>query len=369
MTEDVRLKQWLTVYLLPQFGPAAFDQVLQATHGKLEQLFAWDVGDLLRAGLTDLQISSLKNPDQSKLDVCLNWLYSSKQNFLLTIQDPGYPSQLREISRPPPVLFGIGNQAILEQPQLAIVGSRNPSVGGKEIAKSMARALSEQGWVVTSGLAVGIDGCAHQGAIDAAKPTVAVLGTGIDKVYPHRHQRLAKQIIEFEGCLLSEFIPATPAAPHNFPRRNRIISGLSKGTLVVEAAIKSGSLITTRFALEQGREVFAVPGNIHSPQSKGCHFIIKNGAKLVEGVDDINEEFQNLSFINAYAPEKNTQKTGEQGLATDKLLDSVDYEATAIDVVVQRSGLSLEVVTATLLEYELRGLVTTISGGYIKLRG
>lgn len=369
MTADVRIQQWLSVYLLPEFGPARFERVLQSIQGDIPRLFEFEHTELSSLGLTNEQINALKSPNQTQLDSCFNWLHSNPQHFILSLDDPAYPLSLAEITRPPPILFGIGEPSLLSDTQLAIVGSRNPSVSGKETAKSLAKKLSEQGWLITSGLAVGIDGCAHRGALDAGKPTVAVLGTGIDMVYPRRHTGLAAQIIEQGGCLLSEFIPGTPPAPHNFPRRNRIISGLSKGTLVVEAAIKSGSLITTRYALEQGREVFAVPGNINNPQSKGCHFIIKNGAKLVEQVEDINEEFQNLSFVRQKVTEKKPQKTSEESLATDKLLDSVDYEATAIDVVAQRSGLPLEVVTATLLEYELRGLVTTISGGYIKLRG
>jgi DNA processing protein len=216
-------------------------------------------------------------------------------------------------------------------------------------------------------LAIGIDGLAHQGAILGSGLTIAVLGTGIDYTYPRRHVQLAQQILEMGGTLISEFAPYTPVRPENFPRRNRIISGLSLGTLVVEAAIKSGSLITARYAIEQDREVFAIPGNIHNPLSKGCHYLLKQGAKLVEDLGDINEEFQNLSIWKEHSSENKTQKNVNQGLATDLLLDSVDFEATPLDIVAERSGMPVSLVMSQLLEYELRGLVTAVQGGYLKL--
>jgi DNA processing protein len=197
--------------------------------------------------------------------------------------------------------------------------------------------------------------------------TIAVLGTGIDQIYPRRHYELAARIIENNGTIISEFAPETPVRPDNFPRRNRIISGLSVGTLIIEAAIKSGSLITARYALEQDREVFAVPGNINNPLSQGCHYLIKQGAKLVACVEDINDEFQNLKIWKESESAKKLQINATESLASDLLLDSVDFEVTPLDVVAERSGIPVAQVMSQLLEYELRGLVTAVSGGYLKL--
>ncbi|MDN4502321.1 DNA-processing protein DprA [Alteromonadaceae bacterium BrNp21-10] len=369
MTGNVDIEKWLIVDQVPNLGPAGFARLLQWVDGDINHLFQQTHANLLQAGLDAEQIHALLNPDAVLLQKSLHWLNVNPLHFVLTIQDPLYPVALAQITRPPALLYGIGQLNLLSKSQLAIVGSRNPTVSAKEVAKRIAQQLAECGWVITSGLAIGIDGLAHRGALNADSATIAVLGTGIDIMYPRRHQRLAEEIIDKQGCILSEFSPGTPALAANFPRRNRIISGLSMGTLVVEAAIKSGSLITARLAAEQGREVFAIPGNINNPLVKGCHYLIKNGAKLVEDINDINEEFQTLSFMAKNNCEKKPEKSTEQGLATDKLLDSVDYEVTAIDVVTERSGLPLEVVTATLLEYELRGLVATVSGGYIKLGG
>lgn len=369
MISDIEFTFWITLQQIPECGPSRIHKLLKAANGDIEQLFNVSDSWLKLQGLSDLQLHSFRHPTQSIIDNCLTWLHSSDNHHFIPISNSLYPEQLKQISQAPVGLFVFGNPDILSLAQLAVIGSRAPTQAGKEVARSLAAEISESGWIVTSGLATGIDGCAHQGAVMVHRPTIAVLGTGVDIVYPRRHIKLAEQIIETGGALVSEFLPGTQAKAHHFPRRNRIIAGLSKGVLVVEAAIKSGSLITCRYALEQDREVFAVPGNIRNPQSKGCHFLIKRGAKLVEEVEDINEEFQNLSFNGAEAASKNRKKSTEQSLATDKLLDSVDYEATAIDVVAERSGLPIEVVTATLLEYELRGLVSATSGGYIRLRG
>ncbi|MFQ3192523.1 MAG: DNA processing protein, partial [Paraglaciecola sp.] len=300
-------------------------------------------------------------------EISLRWLNSADNRFLLHFDHPSYPNLLKQISSPPPLLYGYGDPKHLNNYQIAIVGSRSPSPQGKENAKLFAIRLSECGWTITSGLALGIDGLSHQGAVLGGFTTIAVLGTAIDKMYPQRHIRLAEQILQSNGVIISEFAPNTPARPEYFPRRNRIISGLSVGTLIVEAAIKSGSLITARCALEQNREVFALPGNIHNPMSAGCHHLIQQGAKLVTCVEDINNEFQHLFLTTSSKKENELEKNMSQSLALDTLLDNVDFEVTPLDIVAQRSGVKVADVMSQLLEYELRGLVTSVPGGYIKL--
>jgi len=215
---------------------------------------------------------------------------------ILTLHDPAYPALLKEIADPPPLLFVRGDPAVLSRPQLGIVGSRNPTPGGRSLAEDFARSLSRCGLVVTSGMALGIDAAGHRGALRGGGTTLAVAGTGPDRIYPARHRDLARAIVE-QGAIISEFAPGTPALPSNFPRRNRIISGLSLGVLVVEAACRSGSLITARLAAEQGREVFALPGSIHNPLARGCHHLIRQGAKLVEDIEDIVEELGPLAAV------------------------------------------------------------------------
>ncbi|WP_428982847.1 DNA-processing protein DprA [Paraglaciecola aquimarina] len=271
------------------------------------------------------------------------------------------------MSSPPAILYGYGNCQHLGRHQLAMVGTRNPSAHGKEHAKMFAHKLSQLGWTITSGLALGIDGFSHQGALLDKNITVAILGTAIDKMYPKRHIKLAEQILAHDGVIVSEFAPNTPSKPENFPRRNRIISGLSVGTLIIEAAIKSGSLITARYALEQNREVFALPGNIHNPMAAGCNYLIQQGAKLVTCIEDINEEFGHVNLPCSMINQAIEQKKADQSLASDNLLDSVDFEVTPLDVVAQRSGIAVEKLMSILLEYELCGLVSAVPGGYIKL--
>ncbi|MGH8552168.1 MAG: DNA-processing protein DprA, partial [Methylococcales bacterium] len=243
---------------------------------------------LSELGLNQATIEYLKSPDWAAIDNDLEWL-NQPGHQAVTLDDPRYPSRLKEIAVPPPVLFVTGEVSLLSTPQLAIVGSRNPSPSGIDIARDFAANLCGSGLTITSGMALGIDGAAHEGCLAAGGKTIAVLGTGPDRVYPARHKQLAWKIAE-RGCLVTEFPPGTRPKASNFPRRNRVISGLSLGVLVVEAAIESGSLITARLALEQGREVFAIPGFIHNPLARGCNALIKKGAKLVESVHDILEE-------------------------------------------------------------------------------
>ena len=313
---------------------------------------------------------AFEQQDHAQRDLDLAWLENS-HNHLISINQPEYPDLLREIPDPPVVLFVQGKADILDLPQLAIVGSRNPSKTGIDNAFAFSRHLAESGLVITSGMALGIDGKAHQGCLAAAGMTLAVVGTGTDRVYPASHHRLAHQIVE-NGAIISEFPPGTEPKAAHFPQRNRIISGLSLGTLVVEATIKSGSLITARLAIEQGREVFAIPGSIHNPQSKGCHKLIKQGAKLVETAQDIIEElaallagFEHQLATPACQVDENEQQITE---AFDEeyqlLLDKMGWDPISVEALVNATRLPAESVSSMLLLLELQGHVSSAPGGY-----
>jgi DNA processing protein len=273
---------------------------------------------------------------------------------------------LREIPDPPPLLFVHGDPEVLHTPQLAMVGSRNPSVSGSETAREFAYHLATSGLSITSGLAIGIDGASHAGALDAGGITIAVTGTGLDRVYPASQHDLAHRIAE-QGALVSEFPPQTQVKSGNFPRRNRIISGLALGTLVVEAAHKSGSLITARLASEQGREVFAIPGSIHNPMARGCHRLIRQGAKLVETANDVLEELAPLLQELEPLPHQGTQESLELRDELDAeyqlLLKCMGFDPTPIDLLIERSGLTAEVVSSMLILLELEGHVSSAPGG------
>ncbi|MGJ8679885.1 DNA-processing protein DprA [Paraglaciecola sp.] len=361
------LINWLKLAQIPNFSVAKLLKLQKCQNILLEQLFSTPSSQLKSWGFNANQVAVINQPNETRINRSLGWLNEADNRFILYFSHPLYPEPLKQISSPPALLYGYGNPENLSRYQIGMVGSRNPSPQGKENAKSFANQLSEYGWTVTSGLAIGIDGLSHQGSLVGEHITIAVLGTAIDKMYPRRHIKLAEQILQHDGVIISEFAPGTPSRPENFPRRNRIISGLSLGTIIVEAAIKSGSLITARYALEQNREVFAIPGNIHNPMSAGCHYLIQQGAKLVTNIQDINDEFAHLVFQNLVNTQINSQKKESQSLASDKLLDSVDFEVTPIDIVAQRSGISIENVMSKLLEYELCGLVSAVPGGYIKL--
>ncbi len=290
------------------------------------------------------------------------WL-AQEHNHLLTLRDVAYPALLREIPDPPPLLFVCGDPALLSSPQIAVVGSRNPTPGGCDNAQAFSAHLVQAGLTVTSGLALGIDACAHRAALAAGGRTIAVAGTGLDRVYPARHRDLAHEIAR-QGALISEFPLGTPPRRENFPRRNRIISGLSLGVLVVEAARESGSLITARLAADQGREVFAIPGSIHSPQSRGCHALIRQGAKLVETAQDLLEELDALAGA-AHAAVAHAARAPEAALVPDmrRLLEQLGYDPVDIDTLTARSGLTPDAVSSMLLQMELRGLVACCPGG------
>lgn len=292
------------------------------------------------------------------------WL-AEPNHHLITLSDPRYPRLLREIPDPPAALYVIGDPDLLSATQLGIVGSRNPTPGGSETAHAFASYLTQSGLTITSGLAMGVDAAAHRGALGAGGKTIAVAGTGLDRVYPARHRELAHEIAA-QGALISEFALGTPALAHNFPRRNRIISGLSLGVLVVEAALQSGSLITARLAAEQGREVFAIPGSIHNPLARGCHALIRQGAKLVETAADILEELGPMAQITA--PARQTDGAGNitSGLGVEAmtLLDCLGFDPTPVDSLIERSGLTPEAVSSMLLVLELQGHVVAAPGGH-----
>jgi DNA processing protein len=291
---------------------------------------------------------------------------AQKNNSVITLYDSNYPPQLKEIPDPAPLLFVRGNPELLSYPQIAIVGSRNPSTLGMETAAAFAKTLSLHGFVITSGLALGIDAASHQGALSAKGYTIAVAGTGLDRVYPARHIDLATEIVN-TGAMVSEFPPGTLAKANHFPRRNRIISGLCQGLLVVEAAKQSGSLITARMALEQNREVFAIPGSIHNPLARGCNALIREGAKLVETTQDILEEFHHYIQQDTNNSPAILQTTLD--LEQQTLLNRVMFSPTSIDNLVENSGLSVEIVASMLLILELQGYVEANAGGcYTRLR-
>jgi DNA processing protein len=323
------LKRWLAVARLPGFHAESLDQLL---------------------------------------DRHLRWLDHPAHHFLCR-GSPGYPPLLTHLPDAPPGLLMRGDPNALRLPQLAIVGSRNPTRAGHDIARRFAAHLAQSGLAITSGLAIGIDTAAHQGALEGGGRTIAVCGTGLDIDYPRANAGLSEKIAS-GGALLSEFPLGTPASRSNFPRRNRIISGLSLGTLVVEAAVRSGSLITARLAAEQGREVFAIPGSIHNPLARGCHKLIREGAQLVETAEDIFEQLRPLAAtLGSCAPvsAKTAESTALLAPALDKgyeiLLDALGFEPASVDVLIARTGLKADEVASMLLILELEARIDACPGG------
>jgi DNA processing protein len=369
------LRYWFALHRAPQIGTQRFHKLL-ASYGTPAEVFHARPEGLRAAGIAPASIDYLRQPDWEAVDRDMEWL-SQPGNHVVRFQDAAYPSLLKQIADPPVLLFVRGDRDYLAQPQLAIVGSRNPTHTGRALAREFAAHLASFGLTITSGLASGIDGAAHRGAIEAGGATLAVSGTGLDRVYPARHRDLAHQVAE-NGALVTEFPPGTAPLAANFPRRNRIISGLSLGTLVVEAALRSGSLITARSALEQGREVFAIPGSIHNPLARGCHALIREGAKLVETGDHILEELasQITALVapddhraGAAASAEQPRETGELPSEYRQLLELIEYEAVSVDQLVERSGLTPEEVSSMLLVLELDGhLVSGAGGRYSRAR-
>ena len=318
-------------------------------------------------GLRASAVAALKSPDWEAVEQDQRWLEKAGTR-ILPITDPAFPARLRDISGAPTVLFLRGDVGLLASPQLAMVGSRNPSSEGRRNAEQFAAYLAGCGLTITSGMALGIDAASHRGALKAKGPTIAVWGTGLDKPYPPRHRELAEEIAD-QGLIVSEFPPGTLPMPEHFPRRNRIISGLAIGTLVVEAAVASGSLITARLAGEQGREVFAIPGSIHNPMARGCHQLIRQGAKLVESAGDILEELApQLRLELLPAPGVEPRATATPAEPEDPeyrlLLDSMAFAPTSVDTIVERTGLTPDAVSSMLLMLELQGQVEAAPGGH-----
>lgn len=366
---DGEIADWLALIRIPGLGSRSLLRAIER-FGSPGAVLGAGREQLVGCGLSTAVAEHLRQPDWRAVEADLHWL-EQPGNGVVRITDTGYPSRLADITDPPPLLFVHGDADYLRQPQLAIVGSRNPSRDGIALAEDFAAFLSGCGLTICSGLAAGIDAAAHRGALRGAAGTVAVTGTGLDRVYPAGHRELAHRIAGC-GTLVSEFPPGTPPLPANFPRRNRIISGLSVGTLVVEAAVRSGSLITARQALEQGREVFAIPGSIHNPLARGCHALIRQGAKLVESGADILEELaMQISEIQSgnttVAPRSDTAEP--PGDEYRLLLEAMGYEAVAVDQLVERSGLTPEEVSSMLLLLELEDRVRSSAGGrYIRAR-
>ena len=305
MVESVALiekLEWLSLSKIDGLDCQTFCQLLK-TFGSPSEIYRKKYKELRAVVSEKIALEIGQGVDQTGLQDTLTWL-AQANNHLVTLADADYPKALLEIADPPPLLYAKGNLALLNKLSIAIVGSRNASVQGEKNAEAFAQGLAEHGLCIVSGLALGIDGAAHRGALKAKGDTIAVVGTGLDMVYPAQHRDLAHQIAS-SGLIISEFPLGTLSKPQNFPRRNRLISGLSLGCLVVEANLKSGSQITARLSAEQGREVFAIPGSIHSPLAKGCHQLIKQGAKLVDCLQDIVEELNLSKAVSATVAEEN----------------------------------------------------------------
>ncbi len=355
MSPDQETLAWLRLGLIAELTPTGFRKLLAALSTP-ESICAANRATLARVVPDDVAAAIARGPDPERLDAAQRWL-EDPANQVVTFADSSYPRLLLEITDPPPLLYVKGNAALLDHASLAVVGSRNATQQGRSNAEAFSRELSEGGFTIVSGLALGIDAAAHTGGLAALSSSIAVVGTGLDIVYPARNRNLAHRLAE-EGALVSEFALGTPALASNFPRRNRLISGLARGCLVVEAALKSGSLITARYALEQGREVFSIPGSIHSPLSKGCHLLIKQGAKLAESSQDILEE------LGSTVHDRGTTITSVDEIATDHpLLAALGFDPLDLDTLCQRSGLTPDTASAMLLTLELEGIVSRLPGG------
>lgn len=350
----------LALLRAPGVGPARFARLLDH-FGSAAEVFAAGRVAGVHLELPAAALEYLSAPDWRGVAQDLAWL-EHPGNHLLALDDPRYPLLLRQIPYPPPLLFVRGDPGCLRAPQLAIVGTRNPTPLGRETAHHFADYLAGAGMVITSGLALGIDAAAHQGALSSDGRTIAVMGTSLDRVYPAKHRDLAHTIAE-QGALVSEFPIGTAPAAGNFPQRNRLISGLALGVLVVEAAAQSGSLITARQAVEQGREVFAIPGSIHNPLAKGCHALIRQGAKLVETADDILEELGSLAAVGAETFASPLAAANPLDDDYRQLLAAIGDEPASVDGLVERCGLTAEVVSSMLLILELEGYVAAVPGG------
>jgi DNA processing protein len=380
MNEQDELRHWLIALRTPGLGAVGLRERLATARGRIDEA----VNQLRRhaAALDARAPAWLEQPDEAQLAADLAWL-AMPGHRLLRYTDADFPPQLETVAQPPAALFLSGDASLVLHPQVAIVGARSASTAGKTNAHNFARSLAQAGFVVTSGLADGIDAAAHEAALDAGQPTIAVIGTGPDLVYPRKHRALSARV-EAQGLLVSEFPPGTAARADHFPRRNRIIAGLSLGTLVIEAGLQSGSLITARLAAEQAREVFAVPGSIHNPLARGCHRLIRDGARLVEHASEIVESLapaaRALGVELAQRLEQATAMPGQgpraaaQGWRADpeyqRLLEALGHDPAALDELVMRTGQAAAVLSSMLLMLELEGCVEGLPGGrYQRLPG
>jgi DNA processing protein len=359
--EDIQ--RWLTLNQIPGLGNAGLCQLL-AKFGSPAAIFNASISQLREVVSTEIAEKINLGIDIDTISPTLKWLEKDNAH-LITLADENYPKQLLEISNPPAVLFAIGNLHWLNHPAIAMVGSRSATPQGEKNAEDFAMNLCNQGLCVVSGMALGIDGAAHRGALKANGATIAVVGTGLDIVYPARHRDLAHKIAE-RGLIISEFALGTPSKAQNFPRRNRLISGLSLGCLVVEANVDSGSLITARLATEQGREVFAIPGSIHSPVAKGCHQLIKQGAKLVENTQDILEEINWLDLkknLSSISPSGLMTHMGTNPSEPNVVLTSMGFDPVDFDTLQSLTRLTTEALSSMLMLLELENKVTVLLGG------
>lgn len=372
MDRTPQQQAWINLALVPGLGPKFF-QTLNQQSILPTQVYSLSMNELKKLGVSEKLARYLQQHPPSKpakpVEQALTWQQSAGQ-YLLTPEHEHYPNLLKQIPTAPPLMFVKGQVSTLKLPQIAIVGSRYPTSSGSQQAYDFAQNLSHHGLVVTSGLAKGVDGIAHQATLDAAGSTIAVLGTGIDHIYPKSHLRLAEHICE-KGALVSEFPLGAPAMKGHFPRRNRIVSGMSLGVLVIEATLKSGSLITARQALEQNREVMAIPGAIHNPQKAGCHHIIREGAKLIETPEQVVEEIGPMidqksdgmrKLDSTQLNERQLNLRGEQL----KLYKALDYEGLDMESLVNKTQLDVSTLTMLLMELELGGWLIQEQGVYVK---
>lgn len=368
--------QWLLLSLLPRFGLKIRERVAAHTE-QLTDILTMNPATLkamgLGSGATEAVLAwQSGDTEQPTVQKTLH-IYSQCQQQNMALIGQGhehYPEALKHVHDAPLLLYGLGDSSLLAQDQIGIVGSRNATRAGLDHARRFAGELSRRGLLVSSGLALGIDGAAHAGALDAGFPTLAVIGCGLDRLYPAQHRKLAHRIID-NGLIVSEYPPGTQARAAFFPKRNRIISGLSRGVLVVEAGVKSGSLITARLALEQGREVFAIPGSVHSPVARGCHQLIRQGARLVETADDVLEELGTWWSMASSADGGEPVSTGPDLAGLDcreiAVFEALGYDPQSTDALSQATGLPADQLMQSLLLLELQGLVNSAPGGYLKI--
>ena len=366
---DSSLRNDLALLRASGIGPITFQKLISHFGSSSAALNA-SQQQLSNFGLRQNSVASIKRPAWDDIERELEW--SAEDNhFILTTTDPRYPRLLKSLVGHPAILYVMGEVDLLNHLQIAIVGSRNATTGGLDTASAFAKHLAQQGITITSGLALGIDAAAHQGALLETGGTIAVVGTGLDRMYPAKHKKLAQQILE-QGAIISEYPLGTSAKAEHFPQRNRIISGMSLGTLVVEAAKRSGSLITAREASNQGREVFAIPSSIHNPMARGCHQLIREGAKLVETADDILNELGPLiheSMAHNPNTETNTNNNAQLDPEYQQLIHAMGYDPISIDQLVNTTGLTVAAVSSMLLLLELDGHIATSPGGiYTRLK-